>query len=51
MAEMTAIADRLDAIAPKSRARLDRAMAGAGHGSDVPFAELVAKRDHLLALA
>ncbi|MEN2746722.1 beta-N-acetylhexosaminidase [Sphingomonas sp. T9W2] len=51
MAEMTAIADRLDAIAPKSRARLDQAMAGAGLGSEVPFAELVAKRDELLALA
>lgn len=50
MEEMAAIADRLDAIAPESRARLDRAMAGAGKAAEVPFAELVAKRDTLLAL-
>ena len=49
MDQMVAIADRLGDIAPVSRARLDRAMAGRG----VPvgdLAELVAKRDALLAL-
>ena len=50
MDEMVAIADRLGTITSKSRARLDRAMAGAGTPSEVPFAELVATRDSLLAL-
>ncbi len=52
MDEMAEIAGRLDDIAPAARARLDRAMAsvvGARSGTD--FAELVAKRDTLLALA
>lgn len=51
MDEMTAIADRLDAIAPVSRARLDRAMAGIASVADVPIADLIATRDQLLALA
>lgn len=51
MEEMAAIADRLDDIAPVSRARLDRAMAGIGTASPVPLAELVDTRDRLLALA
>lgn len=49
MDEMVAIADRLDDIAPASRARLDRAMAGRA----VPagdLAELLATRDALLDL-
>ena len=50
MDEMVAIADRLDDIAPVSRARLDRAMAGRGP-AEGDFAELIAKRDALLALA
>ena len=49
--EMTAIAERLDEIAPESRARLDRAMATIGTTSTVPIAELVEMRDRLLALA
>ncbi len=49
--EMAAIAERLDRIAPVSRARLDRAMAGAGRTAGVPIADLVATRDALLALA
>ncbi|MFD1036367.1 beta-N-acetylhexosaminidase [Sphingomonas hankookensis] len=48
--EMHAIADRLEEIAPASRARLDRAMAAVGTVSTVPMAELVATRDRLLAL-
>ncbi|KQM41515.1 beta-N-acetylhexosaminidase [Sphingomonas sp. Leaf10] len=51
MDEMAAIADRLDVIAPESRARLDRAMAAVGKASEVPFVELVATRDTLLALS
>ncbi|KQN83808.1 beta-hexosaminidase [Sphingomonas sp. Leaf67] len=51
MDEMVAIADRLDSIAAGSRARLDRAMAGAGKTTDIPFADLIATRDQLLALA
>lgn len=50
MDEMREIAGRLGAMGDASRARLDRAMAGvAAPGGD--FAELVAKRDALLALA
>ncbi|MGN5374376.1 beta-N-acetylhexosaminidase [Sphingomonas hankookensis] len=49
--EMAAIAERLDPIAPASRARLDRAMAAIGTHSGVPMAELVDTRDRLLALA
>ena len=49
MDQMVTIADRLDDIAPASRARLDRAMAGrVVPAGDV--AGLVAKRDALLAL-
>lgn len=50
MDEMVAIADRLGTVGPESRARLDRAMAGAGKVEDVPFADLVATCDTLLAL-
>ena len=50
MDEMVAIADRLDDIAPASRARLDRAMAGRATATG-DVAELIAKRDALLALA
>ncbi|WP_174287110.1 beta-N-acetylhexosaminidase [Sphingomonas bacterium] len=49
MDEMVAIADRLEEIAPASRARLDRAMAGRA-AAQGDFAELVAMRDALLAL-
>ncbi len=49
--EMAAIADRLDDIAPLSRARLDRAMAGTGTVGPVALPELIATRDRLLALA
>lgn len=49
--EMAAIADRLDVIAPASRGRLDRAMAGIGRVGTVPIAELIATRDRLLAIA
>jgi len=49
--EMVAIADRLDDIAPASRARLDRAMKGVGIVGTVPVADLVQMRDQLLALA
>ena len=49
--EMTAIAERLDEVAPESRARLDRAMATIGTTGTVPIAELVEMRDRLLALA
>ena len=50
MPEMVEIAGRLGDIAPRSRERLDRAMAGrtAAQGD---LAELIAKRDALLALA
>lgn len=50
--EMAEIAERLDDIAPMSRARLDRAMATiAGSREMADMAELIAKRDALLALA
>ncbi len=50
MDEMVAIADRLADIAPRSRERLDRAMASVAPGEG-DFAALIAKRDALLALA
>lgn len=51
MAEMEAIAGAVGAIGDRSRARLDRAMASAAVTTRlVPFAELIAKRDALLAL-
>jgi len=50
MPEMIEIADRLDEIAPRSRDRLDRAMASrAAPRGDLTA--LIAKRDELLALA
>jgi beta-N-acetylhexosaminidase len=49
MNEMADIAGRLGEIAAVSRARLDRAMATIGT-PEGDFAELVAKRDALLAL-
>ena len=48
MDEMVAIAARLDAIAPASRARLDRAMASVGAPTG-DFAEAIATRDALLS--
>ncbi len=50
MPEMIEIAGRLGEIAPRSRERLDAAMASVG-APEGNFAELVAKRDALLALA
>jgi beta-N-acetylhexosaminidase len=50
MPEMVEIAARLDDIASRSRDRLDRAMAGRGTAQG-DLAELIAKRDALLALA
>ncbi|WP_374943313.1 glycoside hydrolase family 3 N-terminal domain-containing protein [Sphingomonas sp.] len=50
MPEMISIADRLGAIADRSRARLNAAMASVAAPTG-DFAELVAKRDALLALA
>jgi beta-N-acetylhexosaminidase len=49
MPEMVEIAGRLDDIAPRSRDRLDRAMAGRG-AAQGDLVELIAKRDELLAL-
>jgi beta-N-acetylhexosaminidase len=43
------LAARLDDIAPRSRDRPDRAMAGRG-AAQGELAELIAKRDALLAL-
>lgn len=51
MDEMIAIAAALDPIAIPSRERLDRAMATIRPADATPFAELVARRDELLALA
>ncbi|MFV0622827.1 beta-N-acetylhexosaminidase [Sphingomonas sp. ac-8] len=52
MDEMVEIAGRLDAIAPESLARLDRAMASVLRPANVgDVAALLAKRDALLALA
>jgi beta-N-acetylhexosaminidase len=50
MDEMVEIAGRLDPISPRSRDRLDRAMAGMGP-SQGDFADLIARRDALLAVA
>ena len=51
MDEMRDVANRLSAMSPKSRERLDRAMATiAGARGVGDFADLVAKRDALLAL-
>jgi beta-N-acetylhexosaminidase len=51
MDEMVEIAGRLGEMSDVSRARLDRAMASvAGRKSDTSFADLIAKRDSLLAL-
>jgi len=50
MPEMMEIASRLGDIAPRSRERLDRAMAGRTEPQG-DLAELIAKRDELLALA
>ena len=51
MDEMQEIASRLGEMAAKSRERLDRAMATVAGGADrAEMAELVAKRDELLAL-
>ncbi|MDQ1158804.1 beta-N-acetylhexosaminidase [Sphingomonas sp. SORGH_AS 950] len=50
MDEMVEIAGRVPAITDVARARLDRAMASVGPGEG-DFAELIARRDALLALA
>ena len=50
MDEMVAIAERLPALTDKGAERLARAMATIAAGADGDFAELVAKRDALLAL-
>jgi len=50
MDEMAQIADRLPAIAPAARARLDRAMASVG-APQGDMAEQIARRDALLAAA
>lgn len=51
MDDMTGIAERLPEIAPKSRERLDRAMASVRLPADgTPLQELLATRDALLAL-
>ncbi|HEU4961712.1 MAG TPA: glycoside hydrolase family 3 N-terminal domain-containing protein [Sphingomonas sp.] len=49
MDEMVEIASRLGEIAPRARARLDRAMAGRG-APQGDLSQLLAKRDALLAL-
>jgi beta-N-acetylhexosaminidase len=50
--EMVAVVGAVGAIDPPARARLDRAMATIAAGAErTPFAELVATRDALLALA
>ena len=49
MDEMVEIAGRLGEMAPRSRERLDAAMASVGAGEG-DFAAAVAKRDALLAL-
>jgi len=51
MDEMQACAKGVTTISPRARERLDAAMATiAGGANDVSFADLVAKRDTLLAL-
>jgi beta-N-acetylhexosaminidase len=52
MDEMTDIVGRLGEASPEVRARLDRAMATIAQAPEpIEFAELVDKRDRLLALA
>ena len=51
MDEMVEIAGRIGDITPEARVRLDRAMASVATPGAVDFAEAVAKRDELLALA
>ena len=51
MDEMVEIAGRIGDITPVAQARLDRAMAGVAKPGAVDFAEAIAKRDALLALA
>jgi beta-N-acetylhexosaminidase len=51
MEDMVGIANALPNISDASRARLDRAMAGAGaSGDESPLEELIAERDALLAV-
>lgn len=51
MDEMVEIADLIGDATPACRARLDRAMAGIAGGTEpADFAELIARRDELLAL-
>ncbi|HEY0626265.1 MAG TPA: beta-N-acetylhexosaminidase [Allosphingosinicella sp.] len=52
MVEMQDIASSIGEMSPRSRERLDRAMASvAGAGQGAPYEELAAKRDSLLAYA
>ncbi len=51
MDEMVEIAGRIGDITPEARTRLDRAMASVAQPGAVDFAEAIAKRDALLALA
>ncbi|MGN6496643.1 MAG: glycoside hydrolase family 3 N-terminal domain-containing protein, partial [Tsuneonella sp.] len=51
MDDMIGIAARLPAMAPETAERLDRALAGTGGAAAADKAELLAKRDSLLALA
>lgn len=52
MDEMVDICERTDALTPEGHARLERAMASvADRAEEADFAELIAKRDDLLALA
>jgi beta-N-acetylhexosaminidase len=51
MDEMVGIAEALPEITDAGRVRLDRAMADVGAGQERELAELLAKRDALLALA
>ncbi|MGN6499020.1 MAG: glycoside hydrolase family 3 N-terminal domain-containing protein, partial [Tsuneonella sp.] len=51
MDDMIGIAARLPAMSPETAERLDRALAGTGGAAAADKAELLAKRDSLLALA
>ena len=51
MEDMTGIADLLTAMTPEASARLDRALRGAEAVDGAEQAQLIAKRDALLALA
>jgi beta-N-acetylhexosaminidase len=51
MDDMTGIVERLPAMSDQTAARLDRALAGAGGEPQGDKAELLARRDELLALA